>query len=231
MAVRTELTALVSSTSREVRHRLAEALQRRGWRVFVGSPGGKNGGPEEGSSIALDTSSDRSVAAAASFVARHTDHQDQLVFQSGDTAESGVDPITGRQSFEEIRGAYDRDAIGLLRTVNGFLGLVDHGRMKRLCFLSAVDASINGCTEDRSFAFLMCKAAANMAVAILLNRLRPEGYTFRLYAPESTPESPVAAERAVDYFLRNRSLGAGDPRRADEDRLVLRVWMGREHPW
>jgi hypothetical protein len=81
----------------------------------------------------------------------------------------------------------------------------------------------------------MSKTALNMAVSMLFNRLRPEGYTFRLYHPgwmrsymggskntEADLEPEEAAVPAVTYFLRDR---------ADEDRLILRDWQGHEWPW
>ena len=81
----------------------------------------------------------------------------------------------------------------------------------------------------------MSKTALNMAVKILFNHLRPEGYTFRVYHPgwmrtymsgvkntRADMEPEEAAAPALAYFLADL---------ADEGRLVLRDWRGREWPW
>jgi hypothetical protein len=82
----------------------------------------------------------------------------------------------------------------------------------------------------------MSKAALNMAVKILFNPLRPEGYTFRIYHPgwvrsymsgrknlEATLEPDVAACYALAYFLQESGV--------DEDSLVLRDWEGKVWEW
>ncbi|PQP86053.1 hypothetical protein [Paenibacillus sp. AR247] len=74
-----------------------------------------------------------------------------------------------------------------------------------------------------------------------MNELRPEGFTFRLYHPgwvrsymsgelntEGDLDADDAARMAVAYFLRDRYEGPGIQ---EEDRLVMRDWLGREWPW
>jgi len=69
----------------------------------------------------------------------------------------------------------------------------------------------------------------------MYNHLRPEGYTFRLYHPgwvrsymggqkntQADLEPEEAAAYALPFFL---------DARADEDRLVLRDYLGREWPF
>ncbi len=85
------------------------------------------------------------------------------------------------------------------------------------------------------YAYCMSKAALNMGVKLMFNHLHPEGYTFRLYHPgwvrsymggqkntEADLEPEVAAAYALPFFL---------DARADEDRLVLRDYLGREWPF
>jgi NAD(P)-dependent dehydrogenase (short-subunit alcohol dehydrogenase family) len=84
-------------------------------------------------------------------------------------------------------------------------------------------------------AYAMSKTALNMAVKIMFNHLRPEGYTFRLYHPgwvrtylrgqknmAATLEPEQAAARALPIFLNGRD---------DEDRLVLLNYDGTEWPF
>lgn len=124
---------------------------------------------------------------------------------------------------------YETNTLGPLRVVEAFLPLLDMGEMKRLCFITSDAGSINACGSTSSYGYRMSKAALNMGVKILFNRLRPEGYTFRLYSPSQTEGQ--AGVYAVEYFLRNRSFEPHDPKHSDENRLVLRDWEGREWPW
>jgi NAD(P)-dependent dehydrogenase (short-subunit alcohol dehydrogenase family) len=81
----------------------------------------------------------------------------------------------------------------------------------------------------------MSKAALNMAVKIMFNRLHPEGYTFRLYHPgwmrtymsgrknpNADMEPEEAAARALSTFLEDRQ---------DEDHLVMVDHQGQVWPW
>jgi NAD(P)-dependent dehydrogenase (short-subunit alcohol dehydrogenase family) len=81
----------------------------------------------------------------------------------------------------------------------------------------------------------MSKAALNMAVKITFNRLRPDGYTFRLYHPgwmrtymsgkkgtQADMEPEEAAAKALPFFL-------GD--REDEDTLAMVDYQGDVWPW
>jgi NAD(P)-dependent dehydrogenase (short-subunit alcohol dehydrogenase family) len=139
---------------------------------------------------------------------------------------------------------YNVNALGPLRVVEAFLPLTDRSEFKRLCFVSSEAGSINRCARTGWYGYNMSKTALNMAVKLLFNRLRPEGYTFRVYHPgwmrtymrgakstEATLEPEEAAVPALAYILRNR---AGEPHsgdRCDENRLVMRDDQGREWPW
>ena len=139
---------------------------------------------------------------------------------------------------------YNVNALGPLRVVEAFLPLTEQSDLKRLCFVSSEAGSINRCERTSWYGYNMSKAALNMAVKLLFNRLRPEGYTFRVYYPgwmrtymrgekdtEANLEPEVAAVPALAYFLGDRCADAHQPGRSDEDRLVMRDWQGREWPW
>lgn len=86
----------------------------------------------------------------------------------------------------------------------------------------------------------MSKAALNMGVKLMFNRLRPEGYTFRVYHPgwirsymggtkndDADLEPAEAARPALAHFLQDERAGS----HVDEDRLVMVDWQGEEWPW
>jgi NAD(P)-dependent dehydrogenase (short-subunit alcohol dehydrogenase family) len=107
--------------------------------------------------------------------------------------------------------------------------------MKRLCFVSSEAGSVGASKRSGWFGYCMSKAALNMAVKNLHNELFPQGYTFRLYHPgwmrsymggakaeQGDLEPDEAAGYALPLFLNTR---------ADESRLVLVDYKGREWPW
>jgi NAD(P)-dependent dehydrogenase (short-subunit alcohol dehydrogenase family) len=159
-----------------------------------------------------------------------------LVLNNAGVISPTVDrPVEEAQDYDEMHRMFDVNAVGPLRVIDAFLPLMTTSEMKRLAFVSSEAASINRCERDAWYGYCMSKTALNMGVSVLFNKLRPEGYTFRVYHPgwmrsymggtknaQADMEPEEAAVPAIAYFLRDR---------ADEDRLVMRDWRGREWPW
>jgi NAD(P)-dependent dehydrogenase (short-subunit alcohol dehydrogenase family) len=148
------------------------------------------------------------------------------------------------QDYADIHRLFDVNALGALRMVGAFLPLLDKGEMKRLCFVSSEAGSIDRAARESWFGYTMSKAALNMAVKILFNHLRPEGFTFRLYHPgwmrtymggvknsKADMEPDEAAEYALAYFLEALEADPSDPHSNPEDHLVMRDWLRRDWPW
>lgn len=235
--------ALVTGADRGLGLALAARLAEKGWRVFAGEymtdwpelPALHARYPERITRVPLDVADTDSVQAAAQTVAERTDHVDLVINNAGVFSVTAVTPIQERQDYAEMHRLYDVNALGPLRVIDAFLPLCQASTFKRLAFVSSESGSINRCTRDSWYAYCMSKTALNMAVSMLFNRLKAEGFTFRVYHPgwiRSYMEGPKneradlepeeAAVPAVAYFLRDL---------ADEDRLVMRDWLGREWPW
>jgi NAD(P)-dependent dehydrogenase (short-subunit alcohol dehydrogenase family) len=134
-----------------------------------------------------------------------------------------------------MRRLYDVNTLGPIRVVEALLGLTGRGSLKRLCFVSSDAGSIANMTRRDWYGYCMSKAALNMAVKIMFNQLRPDGYTFRLYHPgwmrtymhgeknlQADLEADEAAVAALSFFL---------DKKIDEDSLELRDWQGKTWPW
>jgi len=244
--------AFVTGADRGLGLALTARLLAKGWRVFAGQympdwpdlaaladqyPG------ERLTPVPLDVADETSTRAAAQRVQRCTDRVD-LVINNAGVLSSQEGPICEPQDYDEMFRLYNVNALGPLRVIEAFLPLTDQSESKRLCFVSSEASSINRCMRTSWYGYCMSKTALNMAVKILFNRLRPQGYTFRVYHPgwmrsymrgskstEGDMEPEEAAVPALAYFLRDR---AGDPHlqaRYDESRFVMRDWQGREWPW
>ena len=235
--------AVITGADRGLGFALTERLIREGWVVFAGQympewpqlTALRDQAPERLHIIPLDVSSTESVQAAAQAVAQRTDHVDLLINNAGITSPAVRRPIREPQDYAEMQRLYDTNTLASLRMVEAFITLLDHGTTKRLCFVSSEAGSIERATRRSWFGYCMSKAALNMAVKLLFNDLRPDGYTFRLYHPgwmrtymsgtkgnEADMEPEEAAAKALPFFIAPR---------ADEDKLVMVDYSGSEWPW
>ena len=238
-------TAFITGADRGLGLALCGGLLEKGWRVFAGQympdwPAlGELAGryPDRLHPVALDVSSMESVQAAAQVVAGATDHVDLIVNNAGIISPVMQRTIRESPDYADMHRLFDVNTLGALRVVEAFLPLTDRGVMKRLCFVSSEAGSIARSHRDGWFSYCMSKAALNMAVSILFNHLRPQGYTFRLYHPgwmrtymtgQKNPAADMEPDEAAGYAL---TYFMPDLPREEEDRLVMRDWLGKEWPW
>jgi NAD(P)-dependent dehydrogenase (short-subunit alcohol dehydrogenase family) len=238
-----EQIAFVTGADRGLGLALCAELLERGWHVFAGqymtdwpelaALAGQY--PDRLDTVPLDVASTESTRTAAQMVGETVDHVDLLINNAGVLSLTTKRTLREPQDYEAMQGMYDINALGPLRVVEAFLPLMDRGSMKRLCFVSSEAGSISRCEREGEYGYCMSKTALNMAVKIMANHLRPEGYTFRLYHPgwmrtymegpkniQADLEPEESAVKAIPYFL--------EPQ-ADEDRLVMRDWQGQIWPW
>jgi len=244
--------AFVTGADRGLGHALTASLLAKGWRVFAGQympewPQLSELAATYGRRLAivpLDVTSDASVRAAAEQVAASADHLDLLINSAGVLSTADQRGIREEQDYEEMHRLFRVNTLGPLRVVEAFLPLLEAGTLKRLCFISSEAGSINRAERKSWFGYCASKTALNMGVRLLFNRLRPRGYTFRLYHPGwmrtymsgdkntvADLEPEQAAVPALAYFLRDRGHDPHLAPRNDEDRLVLRDNRGVEWPF
>jgi NAD(P)-dependent dehydrogenase (short-subunit alcohol dehydrogenase family) len=235
--------AFVTGADRGLGLALTEKLLERGWRVFAGQyqqdwpqlDNLKERFPDLLHLIVLDVRSTTSAHTAADSVAGTTDQLDLLINNAGIISSDYLRPIRERLDYKEMHRVYDVNALGPLRMVEAFLPLLDAGMLKRLCFVSSEASSIARTDRIAWYGYSMSKSALNMAVHLLFNDLRSQGYTFRLYHPgwirsymhgfkneEGDLEPKEAAIPALHYFL---------DAVVNEDLLVMRDGQGHEWPW
>ncbi len=241
--------ALVTGADRGLGLALCAGLLDQGWQVLAGQymPDWPelatlaDRHPYQVTILPLDVASDSSVQAAATMASEQVSHVDLLINNAGvNSPKTYQIPLEEPQDFGEMQRVYDVNSLGPLRVVNAFLPLTNAGEMKRLCFVSSEAGSIERAKRTSWYGYCMSKAALNMGVKLMFNRLRPDGYTFRLYHPgwmrtymggvkseTGDMEADVAAKPALAYFLREST--AEDS--IDEDRLVMVDWQGEEWPW
>lgn len=132
--------------------------------------------------------------------------------------------------YEKMILEYENTAIDLLKDLSNFINK-DNGKKKaRLCFVNSLASSINRVYDYSGGFERMISSASNMAIATLFNRLRPLGYSFRLYGA-SDLETAHEAHYAAEYFINNRSYEEESLKHSDEERLVMRNKYEEEIPW
>ena len=214
--------ALVTGADRGLGLALSAGLAQQGWRVFAGQymPDWPELGqlaaryPDQITPIPLDVASAESAQAAAQQVDLFAGRLDVLISNAGVTSPTMYKTVREGLDYAEMQRLYDVNALGGLRVVEAFLPLTDHGALKRLCFVSSEAGSVERAQREAWFGYCMSKAALNMAVKILFNNLRPQGYTFRVYHPgwvrsymsgqknaQADLEPEEAAAPALKYFL------------------------------
>lgn len=194
--------------------------------------------------VPMDVSALEIVKEAANLVADTTDRVDVLINNAGVHSPAMVRYISDGLDYEEMSRLYQTNSLGPLRVVEAFLPLMTRSAMKRLCFVSSEAGSIGRAKRENWFGYCMSKAALNMAVKILHNYLRPQGFTFRLYHPgwvrsymsgkknpNADMEPEEAAAAALTYFLGEGDIAMEHPVVCDEDQLVMRDYQGIDWPW
>jgi NAD(P)-dependent dehydrogenase (short-subunit alcohol dehydrogenase family) len=235
--------AFITGADRGLGYALSAALLDLGWCVFAGQylPEWtdlnklKAVFPSQLHVVPLDVNLNESVKAAANVVSSLTDHIDILVNNAGVLSATEDRSVRVAQDYGEFHRLYDTNSLGPIRTVEAFIPLLDLGQTKRLCFVSSEAGSIERTKRRSWYSYCMSKTALNMAVKIMFNELRPQGYTFRLYHPgwmrtymsgtkslvaDMEPED--AAAWAIPLFLADSN---------NEDRLSLIDYRGQEWPW
>lgn len=241
-------TAVVTGADRGLGLGMTRRLLDLGWHVFAGSymvnwpelQQLKQKEPGRLHLVPLDVSRDESVQEASQLVADQTDHIDLLINNAGISSREQR-TIHDQQDEEELLRIYNVNAVGPMRMAQSFVPLMENSEWKRLCFVSSEAGSMARSFRDNWYGYCMSKTALNRGVQYLFNELRPKGYTFRLYHPgwvksymsgqlstEGDLDADDAARLAAAYFLRDRYQGQ---ELDEEDRLVMRDWLGREWPW
>lgn len=189
--------------------------------------------PETLRLVPLDVGDPESVARAAETIGRETDVVDILINNAGVTAR-GEGTLWEEMDLSKSLNAFRVNCVGTMQMVHHLLPLMQTGE-RRLCFISSEAGSIGVCARESFSGYCMSKAALNMGIRLLFNRLQPQGYRFRLYHPgwmrtymsgKKTDIGKIEAEEsaqvAVAQFLEDRNW---------EDRLVMLDCYGQAWPF
>lgn len=179
--------------------------------------------------IDLDVGSEESVKRAKITFENVADCLDMLISNAGINGKLDGEVIM-ESNYDYMLQTYNINSLGAVRLVEAFYQLMRESDKKRMCFVSSEAGSITQAWRNDNFSYCMSKAALNMYVKLIYNRLKPEGYSFRLYHPgwirsymsgklseRGNLSIEEAAEYALNYFLDET---------VDETELVLTGYDG-----
>ena len=233
---------VITGADRNLGLEMAREFLKRDWTVYAGRylmdlpllDALQAEYPQRLKIVPLDVSSEASVARAAEAVAAETGRIDMLVHNAAGFGDHAA-RAGGSMDFSSFMAPYNINCLGAVRMVRAFLPLMQAG-MKRLCFVSSEAGAVSVAHRDAISSYCMSKTALNMAVRLMFNKLRPMGYTFRLYHPgwvrsakiEHAGEKPPSFEvngKLIGKFWPWESAASAVPQfiedRDWEDRLVL----------
>ena len=225
---------VITGADRDIGFALTETFLSHGYTVYAGQfmPDWpelaklETRYPERMHILPLNVGDDQSVREAARLVGSLTRQVDYLINCAG------IFPQT--EDAAGFNAAFQVNSLGPLRMVEAFLPLMQAGR-KKLCTFSSETGVISLMQRVKDFPYCVSKAALNMEMHMLFHKLRPEGYTFRLFHPgwvksymsgqKSTVgdfEPEEAAPVAYRYFVSDEEI---------DDVLILRDIQGQYWPF
>lgn len=227
-------TVVITGADRGIGYCLAAEYLKAGYKVYAGQymedwpwlAELKRRFRDQLAIIPLDVSKKASIEEAYRLVASREEAVDQLINVAG---------IPGKGSFEEsLHPVLMTNSVGPLIMTETFLPLLMKGK-KRLCFFSS-EAGVNTLAHRTDgFAYCISKTALNMAAKLMFNRLRPLGYTFRLYHPGWVRSYMSGSKAEVGVFEPEESAKEAfrqfNEERACEDVLLMTDIRGEAWPF
>ncbi|HHX12885.1 MAG TPA: SDR family NAD(P)-dependent oxidoreductase [Clostridiales bacterium] len=233
------MNVLVSGADRGLGFGITKLLLKQGHRVYAGRylrdwrdlDELQKVYKEELIVVDLDVSDSDSIILAKEVIKQSTDHIDMIISNAAITGYmESEEPM--KTDYDRMLETYNVNSVGAVRLLENFIELMEDSNLKRLCFISSEAGSITQAKRVEMFSYCMSKAALNMYVKLIYNRLHNQGYSFRLYHPgwirsymrghlaeEGHLSIDEAAQLATDYFFDNE---------VDESELILYGFDGEK---
>jgi NAD(P)-dependent dehydrogenase (short-subunit alcohol dehydrogenase family) len=215
---------LISALNKDFDKKLAAAFARESYKVYAMG--------NEQQQIEGVTLLPQDLKEAAAVLQKDSGHIDIYIDVSDERSASDNFNVRSGINDQVIRELYEANVIRPMAMLEAFMPLLENGEVKRLCFLTSAEASINETRDVDGLGYKMAKAGLHNFLQITRNVLAPKGYTIRAYDPMyHEVAAELAAEAALNYFTRRRGIEQGDPQRDDEGNIVFRDAYGRQHSW
>lgn len=133
----------------------------------------------------------------------------------------------GQLDYQDLSRVFDEGVNGAHALVEAMLPFLRQGK-KRLCLITSAATSTREPRETRDFAFTMTQAGLHMLWKLYFNKLRPEGFTFRVFCPNEDGSGLCAGQyMQMDFCYDARE----EYIHSEENRIVMRDGLMREISW
>ena len=150
---------------------------------------------------------------------------DYLIVQAADRGANAQE--LGQLDHQEISRVFDQGVNGTHELVEAALPFLRQGK-KRLGLITSAATSTREPKETKDFAFAMTQAGLHMLWKLYFNKLRPEGFTFRVFCPCEDGSGLCAGK----YMQMDFCFDPGEPyTHSEENFIVMRDGWFREIPW
>jgi NAD(P)-dependent dehydrogenase (short-subunit alcohol dehydrogenase family) len=225
-------SVLITGANRGLGLSLVQKFSSEGWQVFAAerSPSALSPALPNVTWVSLDVQDESSIARAAASVAERSDGLDVLINNAAVNPRPDCDAPLGSLDFVAMQLAYDVNALGPLRVIQGLLPLLERGQRKLIVNVSSEAGSLRHSWRERTYGYCMSKAALNMETTILDRALKSRGFDVLAVHPgwmRTDMGGPKAhldpAESAAGMYEVVQRASAATPRFLQHD--------GKEFPW
>jgi NAD(P)-dependent dehydrogenase (short-subunit alcohol dehydrogenase family) len=225
-------SVLITGANRGLGLSLVQKFASEGWRVFAAERSRSAASPTlpNVTWVTLDVQDEGSIARAAARVAEHSKGLDVLINNAAVNPRPDCDAPLGELDFAAMQLAYDVNALGPLRVIQGLLPLLEGGSRKLIVNVSSEAGSLRHSWRDRTYGYCMSKAALNMQTTILDRALKSRGFDVLALHPgwmRTDMGGPKAHldpdESAAGMYEVVQQASAATPRFLQHD--------GKEFPW
>lgn len=126
--------------------------------------------------VPLEVTDSSSVKMAADLVRGYTSQLDLIINNAAIHSSSSFE-VLEKTNVDECLEVYDVNAVGPLRVVKEFLGMIRLGTKPKIINISSESGSISTCGREKEFDYCMSKAALNMSTKLLSNYLKKDHVT------------------------------------------------------
>jgi NAD(P)-dependent dehydrogenase (short-subunit alcohol dehydrogenase family) len=225
-------SVLISGANRGLGLCLVQKFAAEGWQVFAAHRAARaaHAALPNVSWVSLDVQDPDSIARVVRAVEERGAGLDVLINNAAVNPRPDYDSPLGDLDFAAMQLAYDVNALGPLRVIQGLLPLLERGQRKLVVNISSEAGSLRHSWRDRSYGYCMSKAALNMQTTILDRALKGRGFNVLALHPgwmrtdmggANADLDPVESAEGVYQVVQTAS--ASTPRFLQHD--------GKEFPW
>lgn len=173
----------------------------------------------------MNAAADKAQLAAALEAIEKEGRLDYLVVQATHGGEN-VQAL-GMLDYQDLSRVFDRGVNSTHALVEAMLPFLRQGK-KRLGLITSAATSTREPKETKDFAFAMTQAGLHMLWKLYFNKLRPEGFTFRVFCPTKDGSGLCAGQyMQMDFCYDARE----EYIHSEENRIVMRDGQMREISW